>query len=446
MRVLIRNGVVCVGVVYASVALSAPESDARELYQRAGKLDGNGEQEAAISAIEEGLAAAPADRELLRELLRLKGSVLLRLRDYTGALEAYEAYLDAGVTGANRRGAQKIVGDLRAVKSTFLDIKLANGPAKIYLDSRAYGVFCTAAPSCKRAILPGRYKVIAERPGFVRRTADVTVKPGTTEELAVALDEKPSLLTVRVAPPGARVTVDDAPHDAPGPVAAGTHRVVVSLAGHVEARQDAVAHEGNPIELEVVLEPLVPLRVEPPGAELRLDGKPVEIREGGIAVPPGAHGLVARARGFDDRRIEIPAVRGAGYALAIELPRTRVAVVGPHGPGRWPLRRKLALVVSGTGAAAMISGVALGLRSRQLEDRGYELCPSPETPCSDSQRADDFNLRARSRALQANIAYGAAGIAAITAAVLWLTRAPESRPAITPRLGAIAGLDLSMRF
>jgi hypothetical protein len=38
------------------------------------------------------------------------------------------------------------------------------------------------------------------------------------------------------------------------------------------------------------------------------------------------------------------------------------------------------------------------------------------------------------------------GGAAIAAAVLWLTGAPESRVAITPQLGAVAGLDLAVRF
>ncbi|MBC7978221.1 MAG: hypothetical protein H7138_24820, partial [Myxococcales bacterium] len=56
----------------------------------------------------------------------------------------------------------------------------------------------------------------------------------------------------------------------------------------------------------------------------------------------------------------------------------------------------------------------------------------------------------RSRALQANIAYGVAAGAAIAAGVLWFTGGRESaepRVAVTPHVdGASAGLDLSMRF
>jgi len=144
------------------VALAAPRVDPREKYKVAAKLDEDGDAEKALAVIDEGLASAPKDLPLLG----LKGTVLLKLRDYSGALAAYQAYLDAGAAGANRREALKIVRDLSAVRSTFLEITVANGPAAIYLDSRAQGVFCNAAPSCNRPVLPGDYKVIAERPGF----------------------------------------------------------------------------------------------------------------------------------------------------------------------------------------------------------------------------------------------------------------------------------------
>jgi hypothetical protein len=441
MRVLICTWIVCVGVAWTGVALAAPSGDAREKYRLAVKLDDSGEPEKALAVIEEGLAIAPKDLALLG----FKGRVLLKLRDYTGTLAAYEAYLDAGVQGANRRAAQKIVNDFDAVRSTFLEVTLAGGSAPIYLDSKTQGAFCTAAPSCNKAILPGGYKVIVERAGFERWTDNVTVERGKTAKLTITLVEKPSLLTVRVAQPGARVTVDDAAIDAPAKVAAGTHQVVVSLAGHADARLEVTTHEGKPVELDVALTPLVAVRVEPAGAQLMLDGKPVVIADGSIAVPPGAHALVAHAQGFADHRVEIPAERAPDYQLAIELLRVRVVVV-PPAPSRFTGRRKIAVAVGGVGLAALAGGVVLGLQSGNLDHDAYTLCPSPSAPCSGAREANDLNQRGRSRALEANIAYGAAGGAAIAAAVLWLTGAPESRVAVTPQLGAVAGLDLAVRF
>jgi hypothetical protein len=424
--------------------MAAPQVDARAKYRIAAQLDDTGDYEKALAVIEEGLAVAPKDLRL--RFLSLKGAVLLKLRDYPGALAAYRAYLDAGPTGANRLEAQKIVNNLRVVQSTSLEITVANGQAAIYLDSKTQGVFCTAAPSCNKPILPGDYKVIAERSGFERWTGRITVESDKTAKLAVTLIEKPSLLTIRVAQAGAHIAVDGATYDAPTTVGAGHHRVVVSLQGHVEAQLEATAHEGKPVELNVALTPLVPIQVKPPGATLLLDDKPVAIQDGGIPIPQGRHALVARAQGFHDRRIEIPGERASDYRLSVELAPVTLAVAPTVAEGRFTVRRKIALAVGGIGAVAAVGGVVLGLQARQLDRDTYALCPSPTSPCPKALEANDLNRRARSRAMEANIAYGVAGAAVITAAVLWLTGAPESRIAVTPRLGAVAGLDFAGKF
>jgi len=452
MRTLICTWIVCVAVVYAGGAQAAPKAkpgaapkvDARTKYKAAVVADDNGEAEKALAVIDEGLALAPNDLPLLG----LKGTVLLKQHDYPGALTAYQAYLDAGVKGASRRAAEKIINDLEAVKTTFLDITLANGPAPIYLDSKTQGVFCTAAPSCNKAVLPGPYRVIAERAGFERWTGSVTVERGKTAKLAATLTEKPSLVTVRVAQPGARVTVDDAAYEAPAKLAAGTHQVVVSLAGHAEARLEAAAHEGKPVELDVTLTPLVAIHVEPAEAQLLLDDKPVAVVDGHLALPPGAHALVARAAGYDERRLEISAERAPEYTIDVKL-AVKVVRAAPKvqpRPSVFTPRRKIALVAGGVGLVAVSAGIVLGVQSGQLDNDAYALCPSATIACADAREATDLNVRARSRALQANIAYGVAGGAAIAAAVLWLTGAPESRVAVTPQLGAVAGLDVSVKF
>lgn len=334
MRALIPTWIVCASVVCTGVTLAAPKPkaapkaaanvtpqvDADAKCQDAARFDDSDEPEKALAIIEEGLALAPK-KKALQCLLKLKGSILLKQRNFAGALAAYEAYRGTGVGGADGREVQKIIDKLSVVKSTFLDITLSNGPAAIYLGSKTEGLFCTAAPSCTKAMLPGPYKVIAERSGFERWAGQVKVERNTTAKVAVTLVEKPSLLTVRVAQPGAHVTVDDTDYGAPITVPAGSHRVVVSLAGNMEERREVSAHEGKPVELDVSLTPLVPIRVEPAGATLLLDDKPIAIEEGRLAVPPGAHVLVARAPGFRDRRIEIPADRSADYMLGVELAR-----------------------------------------------------------------------------------------------------------------------------
>lgn len=441
MRTLIWIWVACMAIAQASIASARPAAGQRTKYQAAVQLVNAGDYEKALVAIEDALASAPNDPALLF----LKGQVLVKLRDYAGALAAYEADLAAGATGATRREAEKIVGRLSVVKTTFLDIALANGPATIYLESRTLGVFCTAAPSCNKPMLPGDYKVIAERAGFVVWSAGVTVVASTTAKVDITLVEKPSPLTVRVAPAGARVTVAGTAYDASTKLAAGSHQVVASLAGHVAARQQVEAHEGKPIDLDIALAPLVPVRVKPAAAALVLDGKPVAIEDGGMAVPPGDHQLIVRANGYLEQTVKVPAERAADYQIAVELARIP-AVVAVAPASRFTRLRKLALGAGGVGLVAAAAGVVLGVQSNQHKDDAFALCPSPLTPCSHAREADEAFRSGRTSALRADVAFGVAGAAAIAAAVLWFTGAPESQVAVTPRVGAVAGLDLAVRF
>jgi len=444
MRALICAGIVCACVAYATSTWADARADSRATYRRAAQLVDRGDAEAALAVIDAGLAAAPRNLSLLG----LKGMVLMSLYDYAGAFATYQAYLDAGARGANRREVQKIVNNLRAVQSTHLEVTVANGPAAIFLDSTARRPICAAVPPCIQAVLPGSYKVIAERAGFVRWTGPVTIVGGETTKLAVTLVEKPSVLTVRVAQPGARVTVDDTAYTTPTTVPAGVHRVVVSLSGHVTHRLEATARQGAAIDLDVALAPLVAVRVSPPHARLALDGTSIAFEDGGIAVPPGRHVLVASAPGFGDRRVEIPAIRADGYHIVVELARPRQDVA-PPAAARWLTRRNVAIAASGVGLAALASGVALGIQSRRLDHDTYALCPPASRSCGAAQEANELNRRARSRALEANIGFGIAGGAAIAAAVLWFTAAPESRVVVVPHLGAprdVAGLDLAVRF
>jgi hypothetical protein len=410
MRVSLSACIICIAVV-CGVARAAPNADVRAAYKTAAQLDAAGDYDKALAAIDQGLAAAPQDLPLLG----LKGAVLLKLRDYEKALAAYQTFLAAGAKGADRREAQKIVDSLRAVQSTFLEIT-ANGPAAVYLDSRSQGVFCTAAPSCNKRVLPGDYRVIAERDGFERWTGRVTVENDRTAKLAIALVEKPSQLTVDGAPPGAKIAIDGAPADGSSTVAAGTHEIVVSLAGYADARVEATAHEGKPVAVHVALSRLVPVRVEPAGATLALDNQPLELTDGSAAIPPGAHVLIARAPGFQDRRVEVPADRAADYRISIDLarevPRPRVANI----------RKRV-----GIGLVEVAAGVYLGV--------GVATGVQAEATPGDDSLTKGLLV--------------AGGALALTGVLLWLT-APDDAPQtarIIPFVGEDrAGIAIGGRF
>jgi hypothetical protein len=306
-------------------------------------------------------------------------------------------------------------------------------------------VFCAAAPSCHQAVMPGGYKVIADRPGFERWVGRVTVEPGTTQKLAVALVEKLSELTVRASPDGARIRVGDKDYDAPMMIAAGSHPVTVTLAGHAPTRVDAIAHEGKPVVLEVTLAPLVPVRVEPPTTTLQLDGgRVLAVQDGGVVLPPGKQVVVGRAQGFRDRRVEVPAERPDGYRVEVVLERIVPPPPPPPAPSWLTTRRKIAIGVAGFGVvSAVLGGFAWDDKSR-YEENARDLCRlSPESCPGRVDKLED------GAALRKDLAYAGwivgAG-AVIGAAALWVTGAPESPVAVSARVGPVTGLDLAVRF
>lgn len=407
---MLRSLTMCVGLACAGAALAqpspgtppptgappAPAAVAPQAPHEAAEAQlAGGNPEKAAELVEQGLNNTPRDGKLnalkrkLERVLLDKGKERFEQRDYLGALEAYEACLRVA-TLANRRVVEKIIKDLAPARTTSIEITVTNGPADIYVDSRTLGVVCKAASSCKKAWLPGNYDVFAEtqRPGFKPWAGAVSVQNGQAAKLSITLDQEPSQLTVRVTPPDARVTVDGAPHDASRPLPAGKHKVVVSLDDHKAETREVVAREGKPIELSVELK-----RIPPP---------------------------------------------------------TIVAQPAPPSRGGITGRRKIALAAGGVGVVALGTAIVLGLQAKGLDDDSYKLCGSPDVPCLDALEANDLNDRARSRAVGANIAFGIAGGAAIAAGVLWLTggpAAPESRQVtVTPRLGAVTGLDVALRF
>src|SRR5689334_10256939 len=99
---LIRIGTVCVAIAWAAVAHASPTSEADAKRVQADRLAAAGQYDEALAVIAQGLAILPTSTRLLE----LKGQVLIKLPDYLGALEAYEADVAAGATGSNLRNAR----------------------------------------------------------------------------------------------------------------------------------------------------------------------------------------------------------------------------------------------------------------------------------------------------------------------------------------------------
>lgn len=324
-------------LVLAPGPATADQRTAGSLQREAARLAADGEYTGALALIDEGLALEPGRLPLLQ----LRASTLFEMRDFEGALAAYEAFLAANPKGANRRAALRIVANLEAARTTSLDLTITGATpdhaADVYLDTRSLGTFCTAAPRCKRGLLPGDYKIIVERPGHKKLSERISVTRGQTLALERALVEEPSAVTVAVAGPGATVVLDGkelgaAPQNVT--VDAGDHTVEVRAPGHATERRPFAAHRGEPVALDIALTPLVPIAVTPSSAEILLGDKPVAREQDALVLPRGAVAITVRAAGFVPRTVEVPADRPAGYRLDVALdpaPARLTAKGAPRG-------------------------------------------------------------------------------------------------------------------
>lgn len=218
------------------------------------------------------------------------------------------------------------------------------------------------------------------------------------------------------------------------------------------------------------LEPrLSTLRIDVPDAS-RIRG--LEIRRNDEIVDPaawlqalpvdgGSYRISARAPGAtewstavviaserDAKTIEIPRLDDATRRPIASAPVDRAAPT--HAPGQvapleptqqeppppatsspWSRRRKLAVVVSAGAVAALGAGGVLGELAQRRQRDANTLCPDPDRACENADPANDRSRAAHRFATTANVAFGVAAGAAITAGVLWITGAPESRRGLT---------------
>jgi hypothetical protein len=138
-----------------------------------------------------------------------------------------------------------------------------------------------------------------------------------------------------------------------------------------------------------------------------------------LPIDGGDYVVEARAPGREPQRIEVH-VPGEGGRVTAAVPDLESkAVPSPPAPPGWTLRRKLAVGTIAAGAAAAVAGTALGLWAKRDHDRADELCP--REACVSSDQGNSLGRSAHNLSIGADVAFGIAGAAVITGAILWFT-------------------------
>jgi hypothetical protein len=167
-----------------------------------------------------------------------------------------------------------------------------------------------------------------------------------------------------------------------------------------------------------------------------------------LPIDGGDYMLEVTAPGRKPQRIQVH-VPEEGGRITIAVPALESeAVPLPRPLPGWTVRRKLAVGTLAAGAAATVTGTALGLWAKRDHDRSDELCPKGQVVvCVSSKQANSLGRSAHNLAIGADVAFSVAGAAVITGAILWFTSGRQAidGPAAPPAV-AIAPAVSPGRF
>ena len=448
----------------------APQAHVRDAHRhiRAGQYA------RALVAIDRGIAAHP--RHL--QLLQLRASLLLETRDFEAARVAFEALLDAGVAGPNRRKVYSIIRRLRRLGDTSVTIAV-NMPADVYIDYKALGMICGKATQCKKRLLPGRYRILVERQGFAPVRKRVRLQRNRVINLTVELEELPSPITVRVYPSDAQVLLNGRPWDPSAgntTISAGEHVLEVRRRGYFAEETTISARLGQPVAVDIALDRRIPLRISPPGATLTLDGRSVALESPAVelvgdsrrpmmtgflrlpyhmaqtgsdrALHPMGYTLLARKKDYADARVELPSPSSPSSSLSPSAPAEQPAIAVdvatavtitlaplpppmPSPPGRPWHKPALVSAASAAAVAGFSMTVYYRLNARAQLRRAQGECSSTQNGYTCNPVGYTTIERARTAARRANVST-AIGLAA-SAGTLWASHL-SAEPASDDRM------------
>jgi hypothetical protein len=156
---------------------------------------------------------------------------------------------------------------------------------------------------------------------------------------------------------------------------------------------------------------LLLVRTRPSGGHVAVDGKDLGTAPLAIALPPGRHTVSSvQSGGAAKLEVELPSDRSLEVELAVDAAPPAIHSLQPDENGR--LTYRAWVPAAGAGAVLALAGCGLGIAAQTQRN---ELFSGPHS----KNEVDALYSRTTGFATGANVAYGAAGVAAIVAVGLY---------------------------
>jgi PEGA domain len=347
-----RAALLCLFAVTAAAEPSPRAvAEARRRLDRANQLYHDGRYADALH-----LYQAAYDLVQARDILFNLGLAREKVLDYEGCALAFSQFLSQGDDPAARERLAhcRALARLPVTASSMPPFALAT-----VLSGET--VVAQGRTPARFELVPGRYSLRVEAPGYIPGSQDVTVEEGVHPNIDVTL-EKLATLRIEADVAGASAQIDDQP-----PVAtplerelrAGRYRVRVSKADHEPVMREVLAKAGDQIALVVSLPLLrerhLTLEVQPsPPAEVRVDGHSLGAATS-FTLATGNHRLELLRPGF------LPVAESISLPVERDL-KLRVRLV----PRRSRRQKLLFSTLEALAGALAVAGIAVGIVA--LED------------------------------------------------------------------------------
>ena len=217
-----------------------------------------------------------------------------------------------------------------------LDIRTTPAGAAISIDGKPVGKSPAAQP-----IAQGKHLIVAALAGYHPKSLSVSVRPGQSLPVDLALEALLASLNIRTTPPGAAISIDGrAVGNAPATqkIAPGQHVIQAALDGFKPASLpiDPKPGEAVPVNFELTAIPPPPPAVAslaittvPAGATILLDGKDVGKAPQTIQrAQPGKHLVAASLDNYEPQSTSVDLQSGQASRVDLQLTMRRPDLEG----------------------------------------------------------------------------------------------------------------------
>jgi hypothetical protein len=440
-------------LVLALLGPTAASGQADEATEKAKALFGKGKAELDAGRYPEALVLFQEAYALKPVPAMLKNIAVVHesMGNLPAAVDNYSRYLESSPKDAEKIN-EAVAALKRTLATTWATVDLTTDPpgAQVWIGSKAGPPRGTTPFQLQ--VAAGKQTLILEKPGFQMVTRPITLSPGRTTPVGIALPPLMPILVVRSAPVGAEVVIDGrvvgkTPFNQA--VLGGKRTLEVRLGGHAphqrEILLEAVHTAAAPLVVDVQLSEqaatgLLALTIDRPGSQILVDGQPVGVSPlaSPLSLPQGLHKLEVRPDDGGRAHEEMVTIT-AGSTTSTEVTLGGVPVEAPAGQGI--SGRTWSYVIMGTGAAVLATGGVFGLLANSANG-DLEDCRKSES-CARTTAELDKADAVKSKALLTDIMLGSGlAIAGAGLAVFFLSDDPGSAPpvTVTPTLGGAAAV------